>query len=643
MTPVSRKKGQDIAAQDTPPNLQRQNRTASDSSGNTNLSSAFTNTTYNSATPCLPRSPTARTQTAIQDAEQNMTLRQCLNRYPKAIFWSVSFSFALIMEGFSTILVPNLYSLDPFLRQFGTKQANGDYEISAEWQSALVNGALAGQIVGLFLAGWLAEKIGYRKTLMTGLIAITAFITITFFATSKPVLLVGQILLGAPWGVFQTISTVYASDVLPVRLRGYLTTYVCFKQVSTKQSGNTDFDRYVNACWVIGQLIASIVLRAMLTLDSQWAYRIPFGLQWAFPIPIFIVVLLAPESPWWLVRQSRFKAAKTSLRRLRKQGEDESDADFDADLDETLRQLQLTNDAEKEAQSGTRYLDCFKGVDRRRTEITCMCWIIQTLCGSTFMGFSTYFCMSYRLLLFFDQLTDSSADEQAGLGAKHAFTLSLAQFALGLLGVLASWFLLSYLGRRTIYLSGQGLTFLSVLLIGILAVIPHRHSATSSTVNVIRSAGGASATSHTMGAGGAIPWAIAALLLVFTAVYDATIGPLCYTLVSEIPSTRLRSKTIVLARNCYNISGIVTNLITPRMLNPTAWAWGAKAGFFWAGTSVIGLLWSWWRLPETKGRTFAEIDTLFRNKTSARGFKGTRLAVGEPRRNASGGSKASEA
>jgi SP family general alpha glucoside:H+ symporter-like MFS transporter len=38
---------------------------------------------------------------------------------------------------------------------------------------------------------------------------------------------------------------------------------------------------------------------------------------------------------------------------------------------------------------------------------------------------------------------------------------------------------------------------------------------------------------------------------------------------------------------------------------------------------VLGLVWSWWRLPETKGRTFAQIDILFRNKTSARKFKGS--------------------
>jgi SP family general alpha glucoside:H+ symporter-like MFS transporter len=143
---------------------------------------------------------------------------------------------------------------------------------------------------------------------------------------------------------------------------------------------------------VIGQLIASAVLRAMLTVSSRWSYRIPFGLQWSFPIPIFVVVLLAPESPWWLVRQNEFKKAKDSLRRLRKQAEHESDVEFDAGLENTLKQMQLTNDMEKEVQSGTRYVDCFRGIDRRRTEITCMCWIIQTLCGSTFMGFSTYFC-----------------------------------------------------------------------------------------------------------------------------------------------------------------------------------------------------------------------------------------------------------
>jgi SP family general alpha glucoside:H+ symporter-like MFS transporter len=63
------------------------------------------------------------------------------------------------------------------------------------------------------------------------------------------------------------------------------------------------------------------------------------------------------------------------------------------------------------------------------------------------------------------------------------------------------------------------------------------------------------------------------------------------------------------------------------MLNPTAWGWGAKAGFFWAGTSVLGILWSWWRLPEPKGRTFGELDELFEKRVCARKFKSTNFAI----------------
>ncbi|KAF7452641.1 Sugar tr domain containing protein [Pyrenophora tritici-repentis] len=162
---------------------------------------------------------------------------------------------------------------------------------------------------------------------------------------------------------------------------------------------------------------------------------------------------------------------------------------------------------------------------------------------------------------------------------------------------------MSHFGRRTLYLSGQTLTCLFVLLIGILACIPQPRTNTTSTFTPLN-------------------WSIAALLLAFTLTYDATLGPICYALVSEMPSTRLRSKTIVLARNCYNVGGIVTNVITPRMLNPTAWGWGAKTGFFWAGTSVLGLGWSFWRLPEPKGRTFGELDELFERGVAAREFGG---------------------
>ena len=128
------------------------------------------------------------------------------------------------MEGYSTILVPNLFAMTPFRQQFGTLLPNGTHEISANWQSALVNGGLAGQILGLFTTGTVAERIGYRYTLMLGLMGMNVFIFVTVFAKSKEVLLSGQCLLGMPWGMFQCVCTVYAADVCPVALRPYLTT-----------------------------------------------------------------------------------------------------------------------------------------------------------------------------------------------------------------------------------------------------------------------------------------------------------------------------------------------------------------------------------------------------------------------------------
>lgn len=160
------------------------------------------------------------------DAERTMSLCQGISLYPKAIAWSVLISMTLIMEGYSTILVPNLFSMDPFKKAFGDIQPNGKYEISPLWQSVFVNGGLVGQVLGLFLTGSLSEYVGYRCTLMAGLAAMTIIIVVPVCATTRASFLVGQCLSGIPWGLFQCVSTVYAVDVCPVVLRAYLTTYV---------------------------------------------------------------------------------------------------------------------------------------------------------------------------------------------------------------------------------------------------------------------------------------------------------------------------------------------------------------------------------------------------------------------------------
>lgn len=488
-------------------------------------------------------------------AEHRMTLLQGLKLYPKAVGWSVLLSCAIIMEGFDIILIGNLYALPSFKRHYGERLSNGSYEIPAAWQSGISNGALVGEIIGLFLNGIIAERIGYRKTMIGALAATAAFVFIIFFSESLVTLLVGEILIGIPWGVFQTLSTTYAAEVVPVALRAYLTTFV-------------------NLCWVLGQIICSGVLKATNTRDDKWGYKIPLALQWMWPLPLMIGIYFAPDSPWWFVRKERHSDARKALLRLTSRNKN---PDFNAD--ESIAMMQHTNELEKAASSGASYWDCFKGTDLRRTEIVCMVWAIQTLCGATFMSFSTYFY------------------QQAGLDQSSSFTFTLIQFALGGVGTILSWFLMRWFGRRTLYLVGQVTMTTLLLLIGFLGLISRSNSGAQ--------------------------WAIGSLLLVYTFAYDCTVGPACYSLVAELPSTRLRTKSVVLARNCFNVAGLIANILTPRMLNPSSWDWGAKAGFFWAGSCFLCLVWTFFRLPEPKGRTYAELDVLFEQKVSARKFKTT--------------------
>lgn len=59
------------------------------------------------------------------------------------------------------------------------------------------------------------------------------------------------------------------------------------------------------------------------------------------------------------------------------------------------------------------------------------------------------------------------------------------------------------------------------------------------------------------------------------------------------------------------------------MLSPTEWDWAGMTGFFYAGLTVLLILFMFFMLPETRNRSFAELDVLFENKVSARKFHKT--------------------
>ncbi|CAA9963564.1 MFS transporter SP family general alpha glucoside H+ symporter [Pyrenophora teres f. maculata] len=495
------------------------------------------------------------------DKERKMTLMQGIKLYPKAIGWSVLISTCIVMEGYDVCLLNNFFGFPQFKRKYGEQLRDGSWEIPAPWQAGLSNGVIVGEIIGLFLNGWISESIGYRYTVMGCLLLIIGFTAIFFTAQTVVHLLIAEILCGIPWGVFQTLTITYACEVCPVALRGYLTTYV-------------------NFCWGLGQVIGIGVIRSMVNRDDEWSYRIPYALQWMWPVPLIFGVALAPESPWWLVRKGRLEDAKKSLLRLTS-----LDRETEFDADETIAMMVHTTALEEQITQGASYWDCFKGTDLRRTEIVCMAWAMQNLSGNAFSGYSSYFL------------------QQAGLPASTSYDFAMGQYGINMAGVFGAWYLMKLgFGRRTLYLAGLCGLCAMLFVMGFLGLVPDSQREK-----------GAMATGSMM-----IVWAM---------FYQLTVGTVCYSLVAELSTRRLAIKTVVLGRNLYNVIGIITGVLTPYMLNPGAWNWGNYAGFFWGGSCFLSIVYTYFRLPEPRGRSFAELDMLFEKKISARKFASTPIDV----------------
>lgn len=314
-----------------------------------------------------------------------------------------------------------------------------------------------------------------------------------------------------------------------------------------------------------GQLLSNAAIKGFGEWTSRWAYRAPFAIQLFFCFFLAVFLPFAPESPWYLARVGKRDEAKKSLIQLYGK---------DVDVDAKLAALEATIVEEEAAQSETgSWVQCFKGTDRIRTFVSMGIFVCQHFSGIIFvLGFSTYF---FQL---------------AGLPLEKTFDLGIAVTACGLGGNILSWFLVNTIGRRKIYLTGMSVITVILLLIGILDVVP------------------------TKGAN----WVQASLTVVYSFVYFASLGAMAFVLLGEVSSTSLRAPTTALATATQAVAGTVFNFVIPYMFQPDQGNLRGKVGFVFGGLSVLTTIWSYFYIPELKGRTFDEIDIMYQKRVPAR-------------------------
>ncbi|PNS17522.1 Repressible high-affinity phosphate permease [Sphaceloma murrayae] len=86
---------------------------------------------------------------------------------------------------------------------------------------------------------------------------------------------------------------------------------------------------------------------------------------------------------------------------------------------------------------------------------------------------------------------------------------------------------------------------------------------------------------------------------------------MAFVLLGEVSSLALRARTTALATATQAVFGIVMFFAVPFMVNPDEANLRGKVGFIFGGMSAVATVACIFFIPELKGRTISEIDTMF--------------------------------
>ncbi|KAL6690512.1 general substrate transporter [Trichoderma pleuroticola] len=327
----------------------------------------------------------------------------------------------------------------------------------------------------------------------------------------------------------------------------------------------------VNWGQVMGQLLAYGVLQQTQSLQTSRSYQIIFAVQWGFNAVGLTLVCFCPESPMRLLARGKEAAARKSIERLYPR----------VDVDEKVVEIRAILDHERDLskESGT-FKTCFDRKNRLRTLIALSVFFFQANSGLAWVvGY-----MGYFLLL-------------SGMADSIVFKVTLGIVGFMAVGNMVGWVMIEKFGRRTTIFSGMVFCTVSLLIIGVLGLFINRSNS--------------------------YIYAQAAFMALWAFSYQGSMGAAGYTLVAEVPTSSLREPTQSMATMTNGISNSVWSFALPYMINPDQANMGGKIAFIFFGLCLVADVFIYFYYPETKGRSFEEIDDLFERNIPPRHFSKT--------------------
>ncbi|KAG0246835.1 hypothetical protein BGX31_008078 [Mortierella sp. GBA43] len=433
---------------------------------------------------------------------------------------------------------------------------------SSSLQGGIVAAMAAGSFVGALAAGPLGDMISRKRTVMLGASIWIIGSIIQCASVNVGMLIVGRLVNGVAVGLCSMIVPVYQAEIAPKNIRG--------RVVSLQQ-------------WAItwGILIQYFIQYGCSFIDSEAAFRIPWGVQVVPGIILLLGMTLFPFSPRWLADHDRWEEALQVLANLRAGG-DVNNAAVQAEYREIEEVINFDR-----TQAARSYAELFRPPNLKRVFLGMS---LQSWSQLTGMNVAMY----YIVFIFQGAgITGQTANLQA----------SSIQYVLNVVMTIPAILFIDRWGRRPVLIIGS--TFMALWLFLIGGLMGRYGGPTTFDAN--------STTTWAISNNDAASKAVIACSYLFVCSFAISWGPVSWTYPAEIYPLRIRSKAVSLS----TASNWAFNFILAYAVPPALQHIQYKTYFIFAAFCVAMTFHVFLMFPETKGRTLEEMDELFSSHVAA--------------------------
>jgi len=434
---------------------------------------------------------------------------------------SFQYAFVAALGGF-------LFGFDTAVISGVEKSIQQLWSLDDFWHGFTVASALIGTVIGSMIAGNPAEKYGRKRVLQAiGLLYLVTSLVTALTSSWMPFLLF-RFLGGVGVGASSVVGPMYISEIAPAHSRGRMVALFQFNIVS-------------------GILIA-FVSNYLLSGVGEDAWRWMLGVQAVPSLFFFIMVFFVPESPRWLIKQSRMEEAKEVLHKI---GEPEVEKTYNT-IHQSLK-----------IEEGSSSENLFSKAYRKPILFAVVLAMFNQLAGINAI-------MYYAPRIF----------EMTGLSKDTALLQSVSIGLTNMIFTLLAISVIDKFGRKTLLIIGS--------------------------IGMIVSLGLVANTFYSQNFGG---YSVMIYLIGFIAFFAFSQGAVIWVFISEIFPNTVRAKGQALGSSTHWVMAAIISWTFP-ILAESSELGGAYAFTLFSAMMVLQLLFVWRVLPETKGKSLEQIQTL---------------------------------